>query len=176
MMSEDIVIVPYSEDWADDYRRESARIVRHLQPFLTAIEHIGSTSIPQMAAQPVVDILAGVSNFHAMDQLNDRMERIGYRCPDTPNDSQNHRFFVRENQQGQPLFNLYLFDDQTEDAVGFLAFRDYLRTHEEDAALYGQIKLKLAKTFPSDRESYTTAKCAAIKQIEGRALSWWYEQ
>ncbi|WP_010631265.1 GrpB family protein [Sporolactobacillus vineae] len=174
-MSEGIVIVPYREDWTDDYRRESARIVRSLQPMLTAIEHIGSTSIPQMAAQPVVDILAGISNLNAADQLNDRLKSIGYRRTATA-DLQNHRFFVKENQQGQPLFDLYLFDDQTEDAIRFLAFRDYLRTHKEDAALYGQIKLKLSKTFSSDRESYTTAKRAAIRQIEDRALSWWYEQ
>lgn len=175
MMSDSIEVVPFRENWADDYRRESAQIVNNLHPLLTSIDHIGGTSIPNMASQPIIDILGGISSFDMLDQVSGRMRRIGYHRPDEK-DAANHLSFIKEDLHGDHLVHLYLYDSQTEDAVHFLAFRDYLKTHEDDASLYGQIKINLAKAFPLDAESYSTAKIAAVKKIEARALQWWYEQ
>jgi Uncharacterized conserved protein len=174
-MTESIEVIPYCEEWEAAYRQESAKISRSLHPVLTAIDHIGSTSIPGMASQPIIDILGGIANVDSIDQLKESLSKVGYQGP-CDSDTREHRYFCKKDHLGRHLFHLYVYHSEAEDAVHYLAFRDYLKTHEEDAALYGQIKIKLAKTFPSDRHSYMIAKRAAAKRIEERALQWWYDQ
>ncbi len=68
-MVQQVVLVPHSPDWAEEYRQESARIARAMAPNYLRSHHIGSTSIHGIYAKPILDILVEV------DDIDDDLER-----------------------------------------------------------------------------------------------------
>ncbi|MFX3616969.1 MAG: GrpB family protein [Sporolactobacillus sp.] len=174
-MNTQIIVVPYQEEWIKDYQSEAKRLTRIFHESIINIHHIGSTAIPQMQAKPTIDILIEVSDLDIADHAADEMIDAGYRALGE-NGIKGRRYFSKENAAGDHLYHVHVFQEESPEVIRHLAFRDYLRTHEEDAAFYAEIKQQLARSFPDDRDGYTTGKNAAIRQIEDRALQWWYNQ
>ncbi|MET1249628.1 GrpB family protein [Sporolactobacillus sp. STCC-11] len=174
MAQREIQVVPYNEEWAESYKREALRVAHVLTPVLQAIHHVGSTSIPGIFAKPTIDILAEVNDLNAVDLLNSSLSKLNYRALGE-NGIHQRRYFVKEDGQGRHLFHLHIFVVDTDNVVRHLAFRDYLRTHDEDAAFYSTLKCQLAQQFPDDRESYCAGKNELCKRIEQIALQWWYD-
>ncbi|MCL1631791.1 GrpB family protein [Sporolactobacillus sp. CPB3-1] len=174
MSEKEIQVVPYNANWSVEYKKEAARIVPLLKPILRAIHHIGSTSIPNMAAKPTIDILAEVTTIEMCDSFTNEFVKIDYQ-PFGEYGIKNRRYFVKKDRFGNHLVHLHAFETESEQVIRHLAFRDYLKTHEETARFYCQLKLQLAKEFPNDREGYCIGKDEACKRIEQLALHWWYE-
>ncbi|MCI1858640.1 MAG: GrpB family protein [Sporolactobacillus sp.] len=166
-------LVNYSGKWETDYRREADRITGALRPFLHAVHHIGSTAVQGMPAVPIIDILAEVTCSGASAPVRSQITRLGY-VPAGQQKAAGAEIFNQVDHSGALRFCLYLVDAEAGDAVRFLALRDYLRTHADDATFYGALKEKLAGICPVDKESYQTAKAAACAKLETLALEWWY--
>lgn len=174
MAQKEIQVVPYNEEWAESYKREALRVAHALTPVLQAIHHVGSTSIPGIFSKPTIDILAEVNDLSAVDTLSSSLSKLNYTAFGE-NGMHRRRYFVKKDGQGRHLFHLHVFEADTENVVRHLAFRDYLKTHDEDAVFYSTLKLQLAQQFPDDRESYCAGKNELCKRIEQIALQWWYE-
>ncbi|MCO7125678.1 GrpB family protein [Sporolactobacillus shoreicorticis] len=174
MAQKEIQVVPYNEGWVNEYKREAARIAPIIGANLHAIHHIGSTAIPGIAAKPTIDILAEVQRLDNVDPIQTRFSRLGYESFGEYG-IRGRRYFVKKDGLGNHLIHLHVFEENTENVIRHLAFRDYLKTHDDDAAFYGQLKLELAKQFADDRESYSIGKSEACKRIEQIALQWWYD-
>jgi GrpB-like predicted nucleotidyltransferase (UPF0157 family) len=170
----EIKVVPYNEEWAETYKREALRVSHVLAPVLQAIHHVGSTSIPGIFAKPTIDILAEVNDLNAVDTLESSFAKLSYEAFGEYG-IRHRRFFVKKDGLGNHLVHLHVFEADSEDVVRHLAFRDYLKTHDEDATFYSTLKLQLAQEFPDDRESYCAGKSELCKRIEQIALHWWYE-
>jgi GrpB-like predicted nucleotidyltransferase (UPF0157 family) len=170
----EIQVVPYNEEWEGSYKREALRISHVLAPVLQAIHHVGSTSIPGVYAKPTIDILAEVNDLSAVDPLESSLSKLSYDARGD-NGIPRRRYFVKKDGQGGHLVHLHVFEADTEDVVRHLAFRDYLKTHDEDAAFYSTLKRELAQQFPDDSESYCAGKNELCKRIEQIALQWWYD-
>ncbi|RYL92208.1 GrpB family protein [Sporolactobacillus sp. THM19-2] len=168
-----VVVTPYQETWEQAYRHESSRLLHHVNTLLQSVYHVGSTSIPGMAAKPTIDILAETLSIQEVDSWNQTFEKLGYQ-PLGENGIKGRRYFCKEDAEGNHLVHLHIFEKDSEEVIRHLAFRDYLRTHSEDADFYSGLKLQLAEAFPYDAESYQYGKSAAVKKIEERALDWWY--
>jgi GrpB-like predicted nucleotidyltransferase (UPF0157 family) len=153
----------YDPAWPEAYRRE-ARVARHaLGGLATAIAHIGSTSVPGLAAKPVVDVLVGLPAFADADSAIAVLCDGGYE-------------YVREAQlglaghasvkRGSPsTHRIHLVEHGGELWHRYLAFRDSLREDTQLAAEYERLKRQLAATHQGDRAAYTAGKTPFVERI-----------
>ncbi|CAN5325505.1 GrpB family protein [soil metagenome] len=161
-----IEVLDPDPSWPERFRAEAARIAEALGPVAARIEHIGSTSVPGLAAKPVLDVQISVRSFLPMEPYREPLERLGYvhRADDEPE----HRFF-RLDVEGVRSVNIHVCEVGSEWERRHITFRDHLRTHPEDAARYAELKRRLARRFPFDVLSYADAKTPFIEAIKGRS-------
>ena len=159
-MPEPVIIVPYDPNWPDRFAKERDRILSAIGSLTLAIEHTGSTSVPGLAAKPVIDMVLTISELNSADMAIGRLEQIGYEyrpIGDLPG-----RLFLRRFVEGERRFHLSLSEPNSRFWIDHLAFRDYLQTHPEAANAYAALKLDLAERYRLDRGSYTEGKSAFI--------------
>jgi putative glutamine amidotransferase len=162
-------ISPYDPTWPGRYEAESARIRAALGDQAVRLEHVGSTSVPGLAAKPTVDIQVSVRSMVPRSAYVDPLVRIGYRWALDPWTDE-HEFFSRDDN-GERAFHVHVCGTGSEWELRHLVFRDWLRSHQEDAAAYEQLKRNLTEEHPRDTYSYADAKTAFIREIEARAIS-----
>lgn len=91
-------VVPYKPEWKEMFEREKADLIRIFGPALHSVSHIGKTSIPGMAAKPVIDILAEVKDISDADRFSPRLEALGYEAQGE-NGIEGRRFFQKAAKQ-----------------------------------------------------------------------------
>ncbi|REH77492.1 GrpB family protein [Staphylococcus felis] len=165
-----IKIESYNPNWCTQYQIEQSLLQSILGSALLEIHHIGSTSIPQLKAKPIIDILCVVSDIRLIDAFNQDMLNIGYN-PLGEYGLSGRRFFVKTaNSHNEHTHHLHIFDVHNQNQIiRHLAFRDYLREHPKDAKRYEELKERLACIHSQDRHAYTNGKSAFIKEIEQQA-------
>jgi GrpB-like predicted nucleotidyltransferase (UPF0157 family) len=155
--------------WRGRYEAEAGRIRAALGDRAVRIEHVGSTSVPGLAAKPVVDIQVSVPSMVPRSTYMDPLVELGYRWALDPW-SDEHEFFSRE-EDGERAFHVHVCPAGSIWERRHLAFRDWLRDHPADAAEYERLKRDLAERHPRDTYSYADAKTAFIREIEARAIT-----
>jgi GrpB-like predicted nucleotidyltransferase (UPF0157 family) len=150
-----VVIVDYDPQWACDFEALRARIWTAVEDVAVSIEHVGSTSVPGLAAKPVLDIDIVVESEEAVRQTIDRLAKIGYTHKGNLGIEGREAFRAATNK---PAHNLYVCRHDSAALRDHRTFRDYLRTHPETAKAYAELKRSLAGQFPDDINSYATAK------------------
>lgn len=165
-----VIIVPFDPKWPAAYQEEAARIWSVVGDSLTSLEHIGSTSVPGLAAKPIIDMLAGLKSLEDTPALVAGLIPIGYVYEPEREEAIPDRRYFSKMKKGQLGYHLHMVEPSTEFYIRHVAFRDYLRAHPDAAAEYAALKIKLSKQYRSDREGYTNAKTAFIKEIESKAL------
>jgi len=163
-----VEIAPYDVSWPNQFTHEAEILRRALAPWLAGpIEHIGSTAVPGLAAKPVIDIMAGVDTLDASRPAIATLTDLGYCYFPYRPDSEH--WFCKPS----PAFrthHLHLIPVDSSQWREALAFRDYLRTHLDVAAEYGDLKRRLAAQYRFDREAYTGSKGPFIARVTGVAL------
>lgn len=158
-----IKLVPHDPEWADIYERAAAHIRDALGRAALSIDHVGSTAIPGIDAKPVIDILVVVESYDPEAAYRIPLEALGYAFHHR---DEIHAFFV-----GQPegmATQVGVEEKSSEDPRRMIAFRDYLRTHADEAARYERLKHTLADRF-SDKDAYADAKSEYVKEVVRRA-------
>ena len=166
-----VEVVESNCHWPEMYESERQKIAALFGRELVEIYHIGSTSVPGLAAKPVIDLLAAAEDIHRVDRYFDAMVQIGYE-PMGEYGIPGRRYF----RKGQMVrtHQLHIFDRRDRNQLDrHLAFRDYLRSHADVAEQYGRLKRCLADQFPDDIDGYCDGKDAFVKETEKQALSWW---
>src|SRR2546421_8145170 len=136
-----ILIEPYNPDWPVIYEREKSTIVAALSPLLAAIEHIGSTSVPGLAAKPIVDIMPAVRRLADLDGTVAPMVALGYEyMPQYESEVPFRRFFRKRPPDHPQAFNVHVVELDGDWWRGDRFFRDYLRIHPETAREYERLK------------------------------------
>jgi GrpB-like predicted nucleotidyltransferase (UPF0157 family) len=154
-----IEVVPYDPEWPRRFEAERARLEELLAPWLEGgIHHIGSTSIPGIAAKPIVDMMAGVSSLEDSRAAYEPLLAAGWES--TP-----HRSGIAHHFS-KPGFGLHLTEPGSDLWRERLAFRGALRADPELAAEYEALKLSLAREHP-DGAGYTSGK----RELVGRVLA-----
>jgi GrpB-like predicted nucleotidyltransferase (UPF0157 family) len=149
-------IVEYDDAWPTRFAAEADQIRAALGKELRAIEHVGSTSVPGLAAKPIVDIVVSVEDFDTFDV--GVLEELGYRyAPEHEDELPERRHFSKLG------FHVHVYEQEHEQLMDYLRFRDYLRTHTEDRDAYAELKLRLAREL--DRASYQDAKSRFVARL-----------
>lgn len=166
-----VEVVPYSPDWENLFNREQALLKDLFGKSLVSIYHIGSTSVPGLVAKPIIDILIEVESLELIDFVTRDLERTGYEARGE-NGIARRRFFQKSNENGVRLYHVHAFEKGNPEINRHLVFRDYLRTHPEQAAKYADVKQQAAARNPYDIETYMVEKEPIIKEIEHQAYKW----
>lgn len=168
-----VVIADYDPAWPDQYESLHAAIALMLGKLAVSIEHIGSTSVPGLAAKPTIDILVGVETLDKADLCVPLLVSLGYTyAPGLEDEMPFRRYFSMAGSGNQPGVHIHLVETSHRFYQRHLDFRDYLRAHAEAAAEYGALKRRLAEQYGDDRGGYTDAKTAFITDIEAKAQKW----
>ncbi|WP_161634641.1 GrpB family protein [Microvirga flocculans] len=159
-----IVLVPHDPKWAELFARERAALVQACGGHVSAVHHIGSTAVPGLAAKPIIDILAVLRVPEDGPACIGILGRLGYDFRGANGIDQ--RFYFTK---GSPRsHHLHMYPSDHSEVERHLRFRDYLRSHPDEAAAYADLKLQLAARFADDPEAYSTAKnefCARVDQL-----------
>ena len=167
--SSGIQVVDYDSEWPRIFLRLRDWIWPSVCDVAIAIEHVGSTSVPGMAAKPVIDIDVVVRARAHLPSMRLRLGRLGYSHRGDRGIADREAFLAPRNQ---PAHHLYLCVENSLALKNHLAVRDYLRTHLADAVAYASLKQALAERFGNERERYVEAKTDFILSIlERRGFS-----
>jgi GrpB-like predicted nucleotidyltransferase (UPF0157 family)/GNAT superfamily N-acetyltransferase len=162
-----IEVVQPDANWPRWYATEQALVRSALGPALLGIEHIGSTSVPRLAAKPTVDIIAGVVGRAAADRALPALAGLGYSDV-TPEDNPDWYYCLGRRDAGRH-FHLHLARHESRFWYRHLEFRDFLRSHEAIAREYAELKQELARRWPLERMKYCLAKSGFIRRVEASA-------
>lgn len=169
-----VEVVAPDPQWKALFEEEAAWLATTFGANMFKIHHIGSTSIPNIKAKPIIDILLEVHDIEQVDGLNPQMEARGY-VPYGEFGLAGRRYFPRTTN-GRRSHNLHTYQHDNPSLVRHLAFRDYMIAHPEAAKAYSNLKAALAERFRGDFEAYMDGKDAFIKEYEQKALAWYERQ
>jgi GrpB-like predicted nucleotidyltransferase (UPF0157 family) len=166
-LSGPIDFVESDPGWPALYAREEARIRAVLGERVRGIAHTGSTSIPGLAAKPIIDITMLVADVLDEDAWARDLEAAGYvlRIREHEPDWYDHRVFKGPDTN----VNLHVFSDGCVEWERMVGFRDWLRTHDEDRALYERTKRDLLTREWQYVQDYADAKSTVVEEIMSRA-------
>ena len=167
-MSEQIVVVEYDPAWPRLFEEEKARILAVAGIYIQDIRHIGSTAVPGLGAKPIIDMMIGLMYLALVEKCVQPLESLGYKYRGEYGIPGRH--FFHKKQDGLATHHIHMVEKGSDFWNRHLLFRNYLRTHPEDAHQYYLLKKKLADKFGSDHEGYTDAKAKFIEAILTRAL------
>jgi len=168
-MTDQVIIVPYDPAWPDLFAQTARPLRLALGETALRIDHIGSTSIPGLDAKPVIDIQISVAALEPTDPYRFPMESLGYIFK-ADNPELTKRYFREAPGQRRTHIHVRRAGSWGEQCA--LLFRDYLRTHAEDAQRYAELKYRLAYQFGDDRLGYTEAKGPFIWETIQKADRW----
>ncbi|HUY79556.1 MAG TPA: GrpB family protein [Ktedonobacterales bacterium] len=160
-----IVIAEYDPAWPQLFAREAERIRAALGDRVVALEHVGSTSVPGLAAKPRIDMLLIVPNSAGEPGYVPAMEAAGYTLHIREPEWYEHRVFNGPDTD----VNIHVFSPGCPEVTRMLRFRDWLRSHPADRQLYEQTKRRLAQQEWQYTQNYADAKTAVVKAILARA-------
>jgi GrpB-like predicted nucleotidyltransferase (UPF0157 family) len=155
----------YNTAWPELFRREEARIRAALGDRALLVEHAGSTSVPGLAAKPIIDIVLAVPDSADEDAYVPAMEAAGYVLRIREPDWFEHRVFKGPDTN----VNVHVFTAGSPEIDRMLAFRDHLRSNAADRALYEQAKRRLAAQHWEFVQNYADAKTDVVEEIISRA-------
>jgi GrpB-like predicted nucleotidyltransferase (UPF0157 family) len=160
-----IRIVDYDAEWPHRFEREAGRIRSALGNRALRIEHTGSTSVPDLPAKPIIDILLVVADSAKETEYAASLEKAGYRLHIREPGWHEHRMF----KGPQNDVNLHVFSTGCPEIDRMLEFRDWLRSSKSDRELYARSKRGLAQQDWRYTQNYADAKTAVIEEIISRA-------
>lgn len=160
-----IELVEYDAEWPRLFAREEERIRGALGADVVLLEHCGSTSVPGLAAKPIVDIVLEVPDSSDEPSYAPRLEAAGYTLRIREPAWFEHRVFKGPDTN----VNLHVFSAGCEEVGRMLAFRDHLRTDDADRELYERTKRELAAREWKFVQNYADAKSEVVGEIMGRA-------
>jgi GrpB-like predicted nucleotidyltransferase (UPF0157 family) len=155
----------YDPAWPGWFEREARRIRAALGDRVRLLEHAGSTSVPGLAAKPIIDIVLAVPDSTDETAYVPPMEAAGYVLRIREPEWFEHRMFKGTDTQ------VHVFTEGTDEIDRMLAFRDRLRSHDEERGLYERTKRELAARDWKYVQHYADAKTDVVTEITNRAMA-----
>jgi GrpB-like predicted nucleotidyltransferase (UPF0157 family) len=161
----EVVVADYDPDWPMWFERAGAEIRDALGDAVLQLDHVGSTSVPGLAAKPLIDINLVVADTTDEDAYVPKLEPLGYELRVREPDWFEHRLL----RGYDPPVNLHVFPQGCEEVERMVVLRDWLRTHDDDRELYERTKRELATKQWKYVQNYADAKTEVIQGILARA-------
>ncbi|HEY6331069.1 MAG TPA: GrpB family protein, partial [Blastocatellia bacterium] len=160
-----ILVVDYDPQWPALFRIHDERIISALGDRALQVEHMGSTSVPGLAAKPVIDVLVAVKDSADEGSYAPALISAGYELRIREPEWYEHRMF----KGSSPEANVHVFSIGCEEIDRVLTFRDRLRTNASDRDLYARTKLELVRHKWKYVQEYADAKSQVVAEIMAHA-------
>ncbi len=161
-----IVLAEYDPAWPSLFAREAERIRSVLGTNVVRLEHTGSTSVPGLAAKPIIDLTLEVPDSSDESAYVPPMEAAGYVLRIREPDWHEHRLFKGPDTN----INLHVFSAGSTETERMVRFRDWLRANDDDRLLYEKTKRELASRDWEFVQNYADAKDSVVDDIMSRAM------
>jgi GrpB-like predicted nucleotidyltransferase (UPF0157 family) len=160
-----ITLVKYSAEWPALFIREANRVRATLDNRVLMLEHVGSTSVPGIAAKPIIDMILAVADSADESTYVPAMESAGYVLRIREPEWHQHRLFKGPDTD----INLHVYSFGCPEIDRMLMFRGWLRSNEADRELYERTKRELAKQTWKYVQDYADSKTSVVEEIVARA-------
>lgn len=162
-----ITLADYDPAWPVLFTREADRIRAALGSAAVLVEHAGSTSVPGLAAKPIIDIVLAVPDSADEQAYVPALEAAGYVLRAREPDWFEHRMLKGPDTD----INLHVFTAGASEIDRMLLFRDWLRANGTDREAYLQVKRDLAQRTWRHVQHYADSKSAIVAEIVERAAA-----
>ena len=158
----EVWVSEYDPEWPRLFSKIERELREQVGALALAIEHVGSTSVPGLAAKPIIDIELVIASAYQFPSVKERLENLGYihRGPCGVPDREVFRCVI-----DLPPHHLYVCETGARPLKEHICFRDALRQNPPPAAEYAALKQYLAEQYRNDRDAYTEAKTSFIRSV-----------
>lgn len=172
-MVREMIVVPYDRSWQKLYWDEKTLLTRIFGKMIVDIQHFGSTSIEEMWAKPIIDIMIVVEDIELIDTFNQKMEANGYIVRGE-NGIPGRRYFVKlhPDKSGNHTHHVHIFQKGDQNITDQLMFRDYLRIAKEAFTEYEKVKKEASVKHRHSPLDYTDAKTRCVVMIMAKARAY----
>ena len=157
-----VTVVDYDSTWPSQFERLRDRVLRALGGVAVTIEHVGSTSVPGLAAKPIIDIDVIVASAADVAVVIERLSALSYAHRGNLGIEGREAF---ESPSGLPTHHLYVCVQGNIAVRNHLLIRDYLRGNADAVTAYGLLKRQLAEQFSTDMTRYISGKTDFLLSI-----------
>lgn len=169
-----VILAAYNPEWPRIAASHGERL-RVLGSILVTVHHIGSTSVPGLAAKPIIDLMPLVTNVNDLDGQRQHIEALGYIWHGEL-DISGRRYCTLSDEAGIRIVQLHFFEADSPHVRRHIAFRDHLRAHPKAANAYAVEKRRAQALHPNNSHAYAEEKDAWIRETETKALIWFSGQ
>lgn len=164
MVTKHVVVLPYDEQWKQDFLMIKDELITALGQLAMRIDHVGSTSVEGLSAKPIIDIDVVIKDYTVLEEVVSALGAIGYRHEGNLGIT-GREAFKYDGKEHLRKHHLYVCPEDSPELKRHIAFRDYLRTHPDAVREYSRIKEEGAKRYPYDIERYIEHKSPFIEKI-----------
>ena len=164
-------IVPHDPSWKKKFADESDKIRQALGRNVLAIHHIGSTSIPNILAKPIIDILVEVSRIDKVNNHAERMSDLNYESLGE-HGINGRRYFRRFGPDGHRAFHVHVFESRSKLIMRHIVLRDFLLAHPDKAQEYSDLKSRLIADGATTSDAYQSSKATFVEASVRDAIEW----
>jgi GrpB-like predicted nucleotidyltransferase (UPF0157 family) len=164
----------YSPAWPLEFAQEATRLKALLGDELVAVHHIGSTSIPGLAAKSIIDLLPLARDITRIDDLTPTLQEAGYKAWGEYG-LPGRRFFTKDHGAYR-THNVHIYQVDDPDTERHLAFCAFLRSHDDVRNEYEALKREVYALHPANVAAYNEGKDAWIKKMELVAVAWYRQR
>ncbi len=166
-----VEVVEADPSWAGAFEVERRRLTGAC-PAAVRVEHIGSTSVPGLAAKPTIDVLLVLPARRDLTAAIPTLEGLAYEYVPESFAADPDHLFLHRIHGGKRSHHLHVVAASSPLTDRYLLFRDYLRAQPEAAARYEAVKRDLAVRYPTQRDRYVDEKPAAVERLLAEADRW----
>lgn len=163
MTTRNIIVLPYDEKWQQAFLDIKSELAAALGTLALSIEHVGSTSVPGLAAKPIIDIDVVVRKTNLEPAIK-ALATIGYEHEGNGG-IEGREMFKYSGKEHLMDHHLYVCPEDSSELKRHVLFRDYLLSHPDAVQAYSQIKKEAAELYPHDIDSYINHKGTVIEKI-----------
>lgn len=166
-----VSLSPHNQNWFKAFS-VTAGILKERIPSELDLHHIGSTSIPNIHAKPILDILGVVSSIADFDSRQSEFEALGFVWKGEYGIANRRYCVLYDENEEVGLIHLHVFPKSDREVEKHLVFRDYLRNSPDASRRYGELKKKLAEAYTDARTNYSEGKSELIALLLAEAFEW----
>ncbi len=164
MVTKHVVVLPYDEQWKQDFLMIREELASALGQLALRIEHVGSTSVEGLSAKPIIDIDVVIEDYSVFEEVVSALGTIGYRHEGDLGIA-GREAFKYDGKDHLKKHHLYVCTEDSPELKRHISFRDYLRTHPDAVREYSRIKEEGARLYPCDIDKYIEHKTPLIEKI-----------
>lgn len=167
MRTTKVVVVPYDKEWVQAFDTIKNELEAAVGRLITAVEHVGSTSVAGMSAKPCIDIDVVIKDYSVFDAVVKGLAAIGYEHEGDLG-IKDREAFKYSGKTHLMKHHLYVCPQYSAELHRHITFRDFLKSNPKAVEEYSRVKETAAKLYPDDIDGYIQYKTPCIQQMYAR--------